>query len=56
MALAVFAIGGFVGIGAFGVAKIVAVGVGPESGINDFDVVLGDEFGVIIVLFVEAFF
>ena len=50
------AVGGFVGIGALGVAKIVAVGIGPEGGVDDFDVFFGDELGVVSMLRVETFF
>ena len=53
---AVFAVGGFVGVGAGWVAEVVAVGVSPESWVDDGEVFLGDGFGVVAVLFVEALF
>lgn len=56
MAFAVFAVGSFVGIGTFRVAKIMTIGISPESGVDDFDVVFRDEFGIVVVLFVETFF
>lgn len=34
----------------------MAVGVGPKARIDDFDVFFGDEFGIVAVFFVEAFF
>ena len=55
-AFAVFAVGWFVRIGTGGVAEIVAEGIGPEGGVDDFDVFFGDLFGVVMMLFVEAFF
>lgn len=33
----------------------MAVGVGPEAGVDDFNVVFGDEFGIIVVFFIEVF-
>ena len=55
-AFAVFAVGGLVGIGAGGVAEVVAEGIGPEGGVDDFDVFFGNLFGVVVMLLVEAFF
>ena len=49
-------IGRFVEVGALWVAKIVARWVSPEGGVYDFDIVFGNVFRVIAVLFVEAFF
>ena len=54
MAFAVFAVGGFVGIGTFRIAKVVTIGVGPEGGVDDFDVVFGNELRVVVMLFVET--
>ena len=56
MAFAVFAVGGFVGIGTLRVAKVVTIRVGPEGGVNNFDVVFGNEFGIVVMLLVETFF
>ncbi len=50
------AIGGFVGVGAGWIAKIKAHRVCPERWIDNFDVVFGDEFWVITVFLVKAFF
>ena len=55
-AVAIVAIGGFVGIRAFGVAEVMAIGIGPEGRVDDLNVFLGDEFWVIAVVFVKAFF
>ena len=56
MAFAVVAVGGFVGVRAGWVAEIMTIGVGPEAGVDNSDVVFGDEFGVVVVFFVEVFF
>lgn len=56
MAFAIFAVGWFVGVGTLRIAEIVARWIGPEGWVDDLDVVLGDLLGVILVLFVEAFF
>ena len=56
MAFAVFAVSGFIGIGAFRIAEIVAVGVSPKGGVDNFDIVFGNEFRVVVVLFVETLF
>lgn len=34
----------------------MTVRVGPEGGVDDFDVFFGDKFGIIIVMFIEVFF
>lgn len=54
--MAVFTIGWFVEIRAYRVTKIMAVGVGPEGGVDDSDVVFANVFGVIAVIGVVAFF
>ena len=53
--MAVVAVGWFVGVGTGGVAEVVAVGVGPEGGVDDFDIFLGDLLGVVAVVGVETF-
>ena len=54
MTFAVFAVGGFVGIGTFRITKIMTIGVSPEGGVDNFDVVFGNEFRVVVMLFVET--
>ena len=29
--------------------------VGPEGGVDDFDILLGNEFGIVVVFFIKAF-
>ena len=55
MAFAVFAVGGFVRVRASWVAEVVAIGVSPEGGVDDFDVVFRNEFGIVVVFLVETF-
>lgn len=49
------AVGGFVRVGTGGVAEIVPIGVGPKTGVDDFDVVFGDKLWIIFVFLVEIF-
>lgn len=34
----------------------MAIGIGPEGRIDDFDVVFGNEFRIVVVFFVETLF
>ena len=56
LAFVVVAAGGFVGVGAHGVAKVDAEGVGEEGGIYDGKVVRRDGGRVVAVFFVKSFF
>lgn len=52
--MVVFAVGGDVGVGTLWVAEVVTGRVGPEGGVNDFEVGFGDGGGVVTVVFIEA--
>ena len=54
-AVALVAVGGLIVVVAADVAKVNAVRVGPEGGVDDFDVFLADLLGVVAVFFVETF-
>ena len=53
--MAVFAIGWLVRVRAAGVAKIDAVGVGPEGGVDNLDIFFGNRFWIVAVVFVITF-
>ena len=50
------AIGWLIGVGTKFIAKIESEWVGPEGWVNYGDVFFGDCFGIVFVLFIEAFF
>lgn len=52
----VVTVGRFVEVGAERIAEVEAEGVGPEGGVDDFDVLLGDGIWVVAVLGEVAFF
>ena len=53
--MAVFAVGGFVEVGTHWIAEVEAEGVGPEGGVDDFDVVFADLLRVVAVVGEETF-
>ena len=53
--MAVLTVGWLISVGTERVTEIEPIGVGPKGGVDNFDVLLADGFGVVAVVFIETF-